>query len=229
MEPSPLAPIRRAERRGLADEAADRVREAIFTGLFQPGGALREVELAASLGVSRGAVREGLAVLAREGLVQSEWHRGTRVTEVTAPDVEEVYAVRAALERVAARAAAERSGAFEWDDLDRLVDTMAAEIARGADVTRLLALDVEFHDRIYRLSGNRRLLDAWLAIRSQVHLFLLTRVRLGHEQYRGIVVDEHRELVALLRVKDLTTLERVAEEHVRSAGRVLAEQLADGR
>jgi DNA-binding GntR family transcriptional regulator len=226
MEPSPLTPIRRAERRGLADEAADRVRDAIFAGLFPPGGALREVELAASLGVSRGAVREGLALLAREGLVRSEWHRGTRVTEATAPDVEEVYAVRAALERVAVRAAAGRAGPADWDDLDRLVDTMAAEIARGADANRLLALDVRFHDLIYRLAGNGRLLAAWLAIRSQVHLFLLTRVRLGHEQYRGIVVEEHRELVALLRAKDLATLERVAEEHVRSAGRVLAEQLA---
>ncbi|CAL9333257.1 hypothetical protein SUDANB176_00113 [Streptomyces sp. enrichment culture] len=77
----------RAARRGLAEEAADPVRAAIFSGHFPPGAALREVEPAGRLGVSRGPVREGLARLAREGLVRGGWHRSTTVIEVTAEDV----------------------------------------------------------------------------------------------------------------------------------------------
>ena len=50
--------MRRAQRRGLAHEAADRIRESIFEGHVPPGAALREVELASSLDVSRGSVRE---------------------------------------------------------------------------------------------------------------------------------------------------------------------------
>ncbi|MGY2062844.1 GntR family transcriptional regulator, partial [Nocardia gipuzkoensis] len=89
----------KAARRGLSHEAADVIREAIFAGDFAPGAPLREVELAAALGVSRGSVREGLAVLEREGLIRSGWHRGTTVIEVTAVDVEEVYTLRGALDR----------------------------------------------------------------------------------------------------------------------------------
>jgi DNA-binding GntR family transcriptional regulator len=214
--------LRKADRRGLADEAADRVREAIFAGLFPPGSPLREVELAASLDVSRGSVREGLAILEREGLVQSAWHRGTKVIDLTVQDIEEVYAVRAALEGLAARSAV---GRVDLGELGRLVDTMAQQLAAGADSPSLLALDIEFHDTIYQASGNGRLIDAWHAVRSQVYLFQLTRIRLGH--YRGIVVDEHRELVALLRTGDPDAITRFAEEHVHSARSALVSALAD--
>ncbi|MEW2415509.1 GntR family transcriptional regulator [Streptomyces sp. NPDC046866] len=227
METPSGAGMGRARRRGLAAEAADRIREAILAGHFPPGAPLREVELAGSLDISRGSVREGLAVLAREGLTRSAWHRGTKVIEVTAPEAEELYAVRAALEGLAARLAAERAGAEDTAELDSRVDEMAAELARGADGPRLLALDLDFHDRIHRLSGNRRLYDGWTGIRSQVHLYQLTRVRLGHDDYRAAVVAEHRELVRLLRAGDGRAAREAAEEHVLSACRVLCRQLAE--
>lgn len=211
-----------AQRRGLADEAADRIREEIFAGRFAPGSALREVELAASLQVSRGSVREGLAALEREGLVQSVWHKGTRVIELTANDVEEVYAVRAALDRLAATTAASRATAEHLDELDRLVAAMAAE----SEGSRLLPLDIAFHEMIYAAADNRRLLEAWHAVRSQVYLFQAHRIRLGHDQYRANVVDEHRELARLLRSGDLARLAEVAEEHVHSARRALVTGLA---
>ncbi|MFD1148720.1 GntR family transcriptional regulator [Saccharothrix hoggarensis] len=214
--------LRKADRRGLADEAADRIREAIFAGVFPPGSPVREVELAASLDVSRGSVREGLAVLEREGLVRSAWHRGTRVIDLTAQDAEEVYSVRAALEGLASRSAV---GRVDLDALGELVDAMSRRLAASAPSDELLALDVEFHDTVYQAAGNRRLLEAWHAVRSQVYLFQLTRIRLGYHGYRAVVVDEHRELVRLLEVGDPEAVTTFAEEHVRSALRVLVGQL----
>src|SRR5213080_687917 len=126
----------KAPRRGLADEAADLVRAAILSGHFPPGAALREVELAARLDVSRGSVREGLAQLEREGLVRGGWHRGTTVIDVTAKDVEEVYTLRAALDRLAATTARRAATPEQLSQLDQLVADMAAEIAGTADTRR---------------------------------------------------------------------------------------------
>ncbi|MFF9684923.1 GntR family transcriptional regulator [Streptomyces sp. NPDC014623] len=215
----------RAARRGLADEAADLVRAAIFSGHFPPGAALREVELAERLGVSRGSVREGLARLDREGLVRGGWHRGTTVIEVAAEDVQEVYALRAALDRLAATTARRAATAEHLSRLDRLVDEMTTEIAGGSDAHRLVALDIAFHDQVYAAAGNGRLTTAWQAIRSQLHLFQLRRVDAAYDHYRARVVDEHRELAALLRSGDSRTLARRAEEHVDSARRSLLTSL----
>ncbi len=215
-------PLPKASRRGLAQEAADLLREAILAGHFPPGSQLREVELAASLGVSRGSVREGLAHLEREGLVRSAWHRGTTVIDVTPQDVDEVYTLRAALDRLAATSAQGRATADQLTELDGLVREMVEAVGGEAAVgetagARLLALDLAFHDRIYDAANNGRLLAAWRAVRSQVHLFQARRIALGYEHYRARVVDEHRELAALLRSDDRETLARRAEEHVESA------------
>ncbi|MDQ0376430.1 GntR family transcriptional regulator [Amycolatopsis thermophila] len=214
-----------ARRRGLAEEAADRIRDEILTGHFEPGDHLREVELAESLQVSRGSVREGLAILVREGLVHSEWHRGTRVVELTETDITEVYAVRAALDRLAALTAAETGRPHQFDELDRLVGEMEREAAGQADGPRLVALDIQFHNCVYAMAGNRRLISAWEAVRSQVHLFQAHRVRLSHEHYRTRVVDEHRELATLLRAGRVEGLGDLAEEHVQSACRGLISSL----
>ncbi|SDY16116.1 DNA-binding transcriptional regulator, GntR family [Amycolatopsis xylanica] len=216
--------VRKAVRRGLAHEAADKVRDAIFAGEFPPGSPLKEVDLAASLDVSRGSVREGLAILAQEGLIRSEWHRGTTVIELTPADIDEVYSVRAALDSLAARTAQTRADPAALAELDRCVDAMAAELASG-NGPRLLALDIAFHDAIYAAAGNGRLTAAWEAIRSQVHLFQLSRITLGTEHYRARVVGEHRELAALIRDGDPEVLSQVAEEHVHSARRTLLEKL----
>lgn len=218
--------MRRAQRRGLGHEAADRIRESIFEGLVPPGTALREVELAASLDVSRGSVREGLAILEREGLVRSVWHRGTRVIDLSEQDVTEVYAVRGALERLATVTAADRITAAELQGLEELVDAMGRGLDTGAAGPALLALDIEFHDRVYAAAGNGRLTRAWQAVRSQVYLFQLSRIRLGGEHYRRVLVDEHRDLVALLRQGPGTRLAEAAEEHVDSARRELVRGLA---
>src|SRR3954470_12663275 len=125
--------LQKGGRRGLAEAAADRIRDAIFAGAFPPDTPLREVELAADLDVSRGSVREGLTILEREGLVHSGWHRGTNVIDVTVPDAHEIYAVRAALEGLAARSAI---GRVDLDELDALVDAMAARLQQDPPATR---------------------------------------------------------------------------------------------
>jgi DNA-binding GntR family transcriptional regulator len=220
--------IGKAARRGLGDEVADRIRDAIFAGQFAPGSPVREVELAEALEVSRGSVREGLAQLAREGLLHSEWHRGPRVIDLTIADIDEVYSVRAALERLATCTAAEHAGADVHDRLDQIVDSMASALDAKASGPRLIALDIDFHDTIYAAAGNRRLLQAWQALRSQVYLFQLARVRLGDEDYRSRLVTEHWTLASMLRKRELKGLGKIAEEHVHSARTSLIARLAKG-
>lgn len=214
-EPARVAPAR---RRGLADEVADRIRDAIFDGAYPPGGQLREVELAAALGVSRGPVREALLRLEREGLVRSEWHRGATVTALSEQDVAELDTLRAALEQLAVRLVVDHApedGLAAIEDVVRRMD-------RAADEHEMVRCDLDFHDAVYAASGHRRLGEAWQAIRSQVHLFLLTRIGLDTEGYLAAIPAEHRQLAAALRARDREAALELFAEHRRQAFEILA-------
>jgi DNA-binding GntR family transcriptional regulator len=207
-----------ARRRGLADEVADRVRDAIFDGVYPPGGQLREVELAEALGVSRGPVREALLKLEREGLVRSEWHRGATVTALSDADVAELDSLRGALEQLAVGLVAAHASEAALAAIDAAVRRME----RAADEHELVRCDLGFHDAVYAAAGHRRLREAWQAIRSQVHLFLLTRIGVEAEGYLAAVPAEHRRLAAALRDRDREAALALFAEHRRHAFDVLS-------
>lgn len=206
-----------ARRRGLADEVADRIREAVFSGVYALGAQLREVELSDALGVSRGPVREALLRLEREGLVRSEWHRGATITTLSPQDVSEVDSLRGALEQLAVQLVVSRAS----DEDITAIETAARRMERAEDAHELVRRDIAFHDAVFAATGHQRLLEAWQAIRSQVHLFLLTRITLSSDGYLSGIPDEHRELVAALRARDAGRALDLFAEHRRHAFDVL--------
>jgi DNA-binding GntR family transcriptional regulator len=206
-----------ARRRGLADEVADRVRDAIFDGGYAPGSQLREVELAEALGVSRGPVREALLKLEREGLVRSEWHRGATVTTLSDVDVAELDSLRSALEQLAVGLVVDRAP----DDALAAIDAAVRRMERAADEHEMVRCDLDFHDAVYAAAGHRRLEEAWQAIRSQVHLFLLTRIGVESEGYLAAIPAEHARLADALRARDREAALELFAAHRRHASDIL--------
>jgi DNA-binding GntR family transcriptional regulator len=207
-----------ARRRGLADEVADRIREAIFSGAYAPGAQLREVELSGVMDVSRGPVREALRLLEREGLVRCAWHRGTTVTTLSPEDVAELDSLRGALEDLAVRQVIAHASD---EDLSSIAKTAEA-MERAAGAHEMVRCDIEFHDAVFAAAGHQRLADAWDAVRCQVHLFLLTRIGRSAEGYLDRIPREHRELVTALRSRDTNTALDLFAAHRRHAVDVVA-------
>ncbi|MFI9587707.1 GntR family transcriptional regulator [Streptomyces sp. NPDC052236] len=213
---SGIAPAR---RRGMANEVADRIRDAIFSGVYAPGAQLREVELATALQVSRGPVREALLRLEREGLVQSEWHRGTTVTTLSAADAEELNSLRGALEHLAVERLAEHASVADLAAIGKTADRMG----HAEDKHAMVRLDLEFHDAVYAAAHHGRLERAWEAIRSQVHLFLLMRISVSEKDgetdggtdkdYAQHIATEHRELAEVLESRDTDRALRLFAAH----------------
>ncbi|MBE2998310.1 GntR family transcriptional regulator [Nocardiopsis sp. HNM0947] len=216
-ETRPPGKVGPARRRGLADEVADTVRAAIFDGTYPPGTQLRETELSAELEVSRGPVREALMRLEGEGLLRSGWHRGAVVVELSADDVAEIDSLRGALEHLAVQLAVEHASDEDLDTVARAADRMA----RAGDAHELAALDVAFHDAVYAATGHRRLQEAWNTIRSQVHLFLVSRIGVSVDGYLTTVPGEHRELAEALRARDTESALRLFADHREHALDVL--------
>src|SRR6266508_498840 len=97
--------LRRVERSLLRDRAYRILRDAIVTGELPPGAVIRDVELAERVGLSRTPVREALARLADDGLVETKPHSWTRVTPLLLREVRDALVVLRAMHEVAVRLA----------------------------------------------------------------------------------------------------------------------------
>ena len=81
----------------------------------------------------------------------------------------------------------------------------------------MVRCDIAFHDAVYAASGHRRLAEAWEAIRSQVHLFLLTRIGVSTEGYLARLPAEHRELADALQARGLSSAQVLFDRHRKRA------------
>ena len=200
-------------RRMLADDVVDAIRNAILSGRIRPGARLIEEDLAASLKVSRGPVRQAIFRLQQEGLVVHEPHRGATVGLVSREDVEDIYSLRLALERLAIEQATRRAGAAQLGEIEAVLQRFRA-IPRDQMTRQLVAeLDIDFHDAVFRAAGNRRLYRAWETLRSQLMMFLMLRDALPPD-YLDSWHGDHVHLLEVIRSGDPDAARAAIETHI---------------
>lgn len=193
---SPLAGLGAAIRReSTAEQAAAVLREAILSGRIAPGTPLREATLAAELGVSRNTVREAARLLGAESLVRHQMNRGVAVAEVTAADVRDIYAARAAVELAGASALTAHRDPAVYRRLATLVDRIEGAFARG-DTAGVLDGDRLFHATLVEAAGSPRLSRFHAQLQAEQRLALALAERSSREL--GRTADDHRALLDAL-------------------------------
>ncbi|MCX4822243.1 GntR family transcriptional regulator [Streptomyces sp. NBC_01142] len=146
-----LRPVRRTL---LRDTAYAAIRDAIVRGELPPGDAVRDADLAERLGLSRAPVREALARLAEEGLVESKPQSYTRVTRLEPRAVREAAVVVRAMHELAVRAAVPRLTAEDVAVM-REANRRFESATRAGVVGEALRAGDELRDVLVRACGNR--------------------------------------------------------------------------
>jgi DNA-binding GntR family transcriptional regulator len=200
------------------------LRAAILGGTFQAGERLIETDLAERIGTSRGPVRDALKELAREGLVDVHPYRGAVVATLTARDIEEIYELRNLLEGYATRAAVEKASPADIDRLQKIYSEMQS-IADAGDLSALVEKDIEFHREICRISGNRRLLDVWSSLGSQVRLFLVLADQVFFTP--EFIVSTHTVTLEAMCTRDAERAVQAMQAHMLEVGRTIARGLRE--
>lgn len=134
---------------------ADAIRDGILEGRLLPGDRLKEDMLAKELAVSRTPIREAIAMLQAEGLLESQQHRGAQVRSYTPSELEEIYDLRSLLEGYAARRAATRITDRQLARLRTSVERM--EKLSPDDVEQLVQQNGIFHDTILQAADSQLL------------------------------------------------------------------------
>jgi DNA-binding GntR family transcriptional regulator len=140
----------------LRDRAYTALRDAIVDGTLAPGERLKDAELTRWLGLSRTPVREALARLEQDGLVETAPQRFTRVTPLDRRAARDAFPIVASVHALAAELAVPRLVAADLDAMHAANDRFAAALASG-DVDAALASDDAFHGVFVVASANAEL------------------------------------------------------------------------
>ena len=215
-----LAPV---DRVSAPEQVADRIRDAIFEGVFRPGDHLTESLLTERLAVSRAPVREGLQRLIQEGLLTNEPHRGIFVQVLNIEDVEDVYFVREAIEREAVRHLVESGRHAEVASKLEVIATAIEDATADGQWEKVSRADLRFHQRLVDSCESTRLtrVFATIIVETQMCLRMLARA----DVRRGDLVEEHHELQRLIASGDRDTTTAALRDHFSQAVRTLKEEI----
>ncbi|EKF9812947.1 GntR family transcriptional regulator [Vibrio cholerae] len=197
--------------------------EAIVEGQLAPGSKISEPELAKQFQVSRGPLREALMRVEGLGLIERIPHIGARVIQLSPTKLVELYAVREALEGMAARLAARNITEIELAGLESLLSTHSTHIdqVEGASYFHQQG-DFDFHYRIIQASRNQQLIG--LLCDELYHLLRMYRYQSPRSHSRPVeALEEHKFILRAIRQRDEELAEMLMRRHI-SRSRQLIEQ-----
>jgi DNA-binding GntR family transcriptional regulator len=205
----------------IVDQARQRIRRMILDGSLSAGEPLRQDELAQMLGISRTPLREALAVLAAEGLVQMNPRRSATVFRPTKKELEELYELRILLESVAVKKAAANFPRSSTRQLKALIKQMDAV----NDSATFNQLNVQFHDACYAPCAQTRLLGLITLIRSQSALYSEMVLGRGTSE-RDKAREDHRELLRALEEQNPELASEIVVRHLQTTIDVISLELS---
>lgn len=184
----------------------------IIQGVLPPGTRLLELELADSMGVSQGTIREALKRLETEALVERKARTASYVTPIELDEMHELFAIRSAVEGAAARRTARQITPQRCVELANIVDQMR-EAAAKDDLDLLVDYDLLFHQNICEWSASKTLLRAWVPLSSQIQRFI-TQTHPRYFSNLREIAETHSAIVEALCQNDADGSARVIQEHI---------------
>ncbi len=208
-------------RQTASEQVYQAILDAVCDGRFAPGTHLVQEELAAKLGVSRQPVQQAMAMLKADGIVEESGARGLHVAPIDLDTMRHRYAIRSALDALAASGAAEavRNGDRAIAEQGRRLVAEGRAAIGVLDVAKLVAADIGFHRYIYEASGN-----PLIAPTAEIHWHFLRRIMadvVRHAQPPVEIWDQHEAIVVAIADGDAAEAGRLAEVHVELAARGL--------
>ncbi len=203
----------------LVDRVHGALLDAILDGTLPAGVRLMQEDIARQLAVSRQPVLQALRLLKADGLVIDAPGRGVLVTPLHSEELANVYQVRAALDVLAARLAAQRRALLPAQLIER-----GHAAVRQRDVRAMVEADIAFHSAIYEASGN-----ALIAPSAKVHWRHIRRAMaavLQRATLRETVWQEHEAIAAAIAAGEVDTAALLISGHDQRASAYLCDQLS---
>lgn len=194
----------------------------IAEGKLPPGARIIQEQIAQELGVSRQPVQQALILLRNQGVLRDAPGRGLQVAPLDLDHVRHMYDVRAVIEGLAFRKAAERNAAAAKSKGPALIRAGRQAVKSGS-VSAMIAADMAFHDFVYALSENPLVAPAM-----ETHWTNTQRVMgevLMRDHKPRDIWDQHEAMLEAIAAGDGERAERLARQHIQQAADFMIERL----
>ncbi len=197
----------------LANQVFALIEKNILTGVYPAGELITEPKLSNELGVSRTPVREALTRLEAERLIK-QTASGMLVLGISSKDVDEMYAVKKAIEPYATVLAIQHMTEEDIARLKEIIEEQEFYVTKS-NAEKIKDLDTEFHDVIYEASGS----PTFASILSPLHhkLMRFRKVSLQFSDRSTQSVEEHKKIFAAIEAKDEDAAKALMLEHINNA------------
>lgn len=189
------------------DQVVRAVKEAIITGSIPPGASIVEARIAQQVGAGIPLVREALIELEHHGFVQRTPYKGTTVTKLEPADIKQIFRLRVELEGLAIEWARENVTAADIEELRGVIKKMK-QAAAELDMDQFYESDLDFHRKIWVMSGNGYLVDALERVTVPLFAFFVMKTRREPESYAESAIM-HEKIVDAMSQMQATELSEV--------------------
>lgn len=213
-----------ATQPNLAEQVRKAIVSEIAAGKLKPGERIIQEQIAQVLGVSRQPVQQALLLLKNQGVLRDAAGRGLIVTSLDPKQVRHMYEIRAVIEGLAFRKAAENN-ADRAKKLGPALIQNGRKSVKSGSVAQMITADIKFHDFIYSLSENPMIAPS-MEVQWTNTQRVMGEVLMRDETPRDIW-DQHDALLEAVIAGDATTAETMARQHITQAADFMIQRLGD--
>jgi DNA-binding GntR family transcriptional regulator len=190
------------------------LRGQLLSGEIPPHQHLIEAKIAREIGTSRTPVREALHSLELECLIESVPRVGYVVRPVSEQEVEEICAIRIAIEGLAVSWAMKKAHGKLVEELRKNISTSEEKVSKG-DVRTFIELDAQFHEIIARESGSKRLMELSQTLRRHMLRYRIQSIYLTDNVLRAI--NGHKGILEAFEKGDLEMANQAIKDHLEQS------------
>ncbi|MCR4964005.1 MAG: GntR family transcriptional regulator [Firmicutes bacterium] len=214
----------RSGKNNLRNRIFQQLESDIVSGKYPSGYNLSEKTLTEKFGVSRTPLREALAQLELEGLVEFVPHKGVFVLGISRQDIEDIYLIKLTIESLAAKLASERIEKEELTELEETLNLTEFYMGKG-DLEKLVELDSRFHDLICKASKNRPLRAMLTTFHNYAKMARYKSITTPGRAAK--MLSEHRNLLEAIAKGDGELAYALSVEHTTNAKGSIVEALQE--
>jgi DNA-binding GntR family transcriptional regulator len=191
----------------------------IIKGDLKPGEKLLENKIAEQLGVSRTPVREALRELSVEGFIEISPNQAKIVSTVTFDEIRDLLQIRGVLEGLGANIAAKKINPEKIEKFNKIIDQMkhytANNLVSEESILNFTRLDIEFHDLILNICGNKWLIQMHNNLKNHINRFRVRSFSVPGTFSKSL--SEHCKILDAIKKGESEVAEKLSKIHMIKA------------